>query len=385
MANMIDYLKWRGDLTFAEREFNEVDNLILSELAYLNFNGIVSSGMTPQLTLRDISELVVKTESAAKDVFIDPTPLLIEAASSARFSDVMISGYEDDTDADRGIQFAAMMFYLPDNTVYVAYRGTDLSIVGWREDFSFSYQTVTPGQSAARSYLDRVADSTTLPIRVGGHSKGGNLAVYAALFCRSDVRKDRIIHVYSNDGPGFVDTIAKSSNYYEMVSRIDKFVPESSIVGILLSSRETAIIIKSDAKGPIQHDPFTWLVSPSGFVRSEKRSTSGEISDYALSNWIDSLTQAQRETFVSVLFDTVEASGARTLNDLIDKKWITYNAISKAAKKLDPQIHKEVLGILLKLAASSREAIWNEAKRSFESKKELSRSFSKDKSNAEEK
>ena len=206
MANILDYLTWRGDLRFHERPFNEVDNLIFSELAYADWGGIVPEDGT-RVPLAEACQHYVNDGRDQSYLANDPRPLAEALLQSERFRDVEMSRYVSKTDTEQQLQFAAVTFHLEDGSLYVAFRGTDNSIVGWREDFNMSFLSHTPGQAEAAAYLDRAAAENDGPILVGGHSKGGNFAVYAAAFCES-TPPERIRRVYSNDGPGFNRAVA---------------------------------------------------------------------------------------------------------------------------------------------------------------------------------
>ena len=207
MANILEYLDWRGDLTLSERPFNEVDNLILAEICYLDFSGFVPAGFqTQQVTLQAAASayFAAHPETNMGVLVPDQIPVLVEhAAKTARFGDIRLLGYVNRIDEETQTQFSALTMLLPDGSAYVAFRGTDDTIVGWKEDFNMAFTPEIPAQKYAAEYLRQV--SGTLPFRpllVGGHSKGGNLAVYASVFCGQEVQK-RILAVYNNDGPGF--------------------------------------------------------------------------------------------------------------------------------------------------------------------------------------
>lgn len=211
MANILEYLDWRGDLTLLERPFNEVDNLILAEICYLDFSGFVPAGFqTQQVTLLDAASayFAAHPETNMGVLVPDQIPVLVEhAAKTARFGDIRLLGYVNRIDEETQTQFSALTMLLPDGSAYVAFRGTDDTIVGWKEDFNMAFTPEIPAQKYAAEYLRQV--SAALPFRpllVGGHSKGGNLAVYAAVFCGQDVQK-RILAVYNNDGPGFYSSL----------------------------------------------------------------------------------------------------------------------------------------------------------------------------------
>lgn len=208
MANMMDYLDWRGDLTFELSEFNEVDSLILSQLVYVAFDGIVPQfGSEGAVSIREASEEYWKRhteeEVLAHVSMTKSAPFVMrKMAQTARFADSMLSGYVNDISDEEQSQFSVVCVTLPDNSLYVAFRGTDNTLIGWREDFNMGYLMETPGQLKAVEYLNRAVTEQYQTVRVGGHSKGGNLAVYASVKCLPQIQ-DKIVDVYSNDGPGF--------------------------------------------------------------------------------------------------------------------------------------------------------------------------------------
>lgn len=363
--NILDYLDWRGDLTFAERPFNEVDNLILSTLAYLKMDGLVPENPSASVSIAD---LPAKYKAAGYDqtaFFNDPYPLAEKAADTARFKDVRVSRYMSRTETDEAVQFAAVTFDLGDGTQYVAYRGTDETIVGWREDFNLALLPKTPGQSEAVDYVNAVAADTAGKLRLGGHSKGGNFAVYAAAFCEEATKK-RILSVYSNDGPGFLHEIADSEAYKSILPRIQKIIPDSSLIGILLSGSEPKHVIASAAHGVMQHNPYTWNILGQHFVAAERRDPFSVFIDETMARWIETLNDEQKQTLITAIFDSLEASGVSTVNDLKTGNLATYNAILQAIKKLDPSMQSEVADAMRKLALAGRDVLHEEIQKKLE-------------------
>ncbi len=354
MANILDYLRWRGDLLLTERAFNEVDNLILSHLAYAAFDGIVptpESGGTVRLW-----KAAERYDEAGIDqtaINQDPGPLLRQAAGSARFRDLRIGYYVNRVDKERQIQFCAMTCLLPDDTIYVAFRGTDNTIVGWREDFNTTFLARTPGQQAAVDYINAVAGWTDEPLRVGGHSKGGNLALYAAAFCEKPVQ-ERILQVFSNDGPGFKDDLLSEHGYLAILPKARLILPEASLVGLLLSNRLEPQIIQSSASGTAQHNPYTWQVEGTSFVSAEGRRGLSQLMDDTLDRWNNTLTDEQRQTVITGVFDSMEASGVTTISEINANRWVCYNAILKAIRALDPEVQRQIRDSLKK----SRPSDW---------------------------
>jgi hypothetical protein len=326
MGNIMDYLDWRGDLTFAQSPFNEVDNLILAQLAYLNFDFIVPperSGMSVTVRraaeqyFRRYSEDQIRQFSYLVRITI---PLLKKMAACPRFADAKLSNFQNMVDIERTKQFAAMHIELPDDTVYVSYRGTDNTIIGWKENFNMSIMTPVPAQFEALRYLEDTAAENDAPLRLGGHSKGGNLAVYAAVMCRPDVKR-RILEVYNNDGPGFDAKITRSAAYQEMLGKIRTIIPQSSIVGMLLEHEEEYTVVKSSQTILMQHEAFSWEVLGTGFVRAEQVAKQSELLDMTLKSWLNQLDRAQRIQFVTALFHIFESADIWTLEDLTRAKW----------------------------------------------------------------
>ena len=370
MSNILDYLDWRGDILFSERPFNEVDNLILSELAYVNMKGLVPSEDSSSITL---SELFKKYRESKDKLVIpmnDPEPLLERAAASDRFRNVRLMLLREKTDIDEQLQFCAVSFIIGDGSCYISFRGTDATIVGWREDCNFSFLSQTPGQLAAADYVNEAASLTDCSLRVGGHSKGGNFAVYGAAFCNEKIRDKRITEIYCNDGPGFNDNVINSEQYKATLPKIRKIIPESSLVGLLLSGAEEKTIIKSSAKGIYQHNPFSWCVTGCCFEKADGLSAESTLMNEALSKWIGELDDSDRKLFVTSVFDSIEASGALTLNDINKNKLMSYNAMMNAAKEISAERRIKLFNMLRSLTEISGEVFFNEARKKFEQIKE---------------
>ena len=357
MGTMLDYIAWRGDLSFRDDAFNEVDNLILSELAYTKMEEIVDgpeSGRT--VTLPEICAACERLGRSAEGNANDPYPLLRAAAAAPRFASIRAGAYVNIIDEERDIQFSAVSFHLEDGTLYVAFRGTDNTIIGWREDFTISYLKETPGQYEAVRYLERAAAGAEGPLLVGGHSKGGNLAVYAAAFCNAQTRA-RIVTVYSNDGPGFNHDVVEKETYREILPRVSLFIPEASIIGILLFNKEEKTVVRSNAAGARQHDPYTWEVLGKRFVTVESQTTTSLFLDETLDRWVEGLDRDQISALVSVIFDSMEATGAQTLTELRRKRWHSYRRILQSLQKTDPAVQKTVMEMAKKLIASGRDVL----------------------------
>lgn len=359
MASILDYLDWRGDITFAERPFNEVDNLLLAELSYLDFGGIVPADFAAAVPLSDaVAAFTKRTPHADMGVLVpDKIPGLAQKmAASARFRDVLLSGYVCKLDEQTETQFAALCAALPDGTVYAAFRGTDDTIVGWKEDFNMGFLPIVPSQREAADYLRLAAAAfPSQKLRAGGHSKGGNLAVYAAVWCGKSVQ-DQLLAVYNNDGPGFHTSLLDRPEHQRIANRIQTILPESSVVGMLLEHEESYQVVRSNQVGLMQHDGFSWQVLGTQFVHLSGLTEGGRIVDSALRDFVRGLDQEQRIRFVDALFEVLTCTNAETLTDLKDGGFRTAYSMLKTVRSLDPDTRQALsgtLGLLVRSGAKS--------------------------------
>ncbi len=337
MSNILDYLDWRGDIRIAVSPFNEVDNLLLSELSYVNFDEILP-GIESDIwmTVKEAEQIFFSKYDREKiyedHSFMAKVPLVLEKmAKSQRFQDMKLSCYVNQIDEEEEKQFSALVAECSDNTYFIAFRGTDDTLVGWKEDFNMSYISVVPSQLEAVSYLERVAEKVTGKLRLGGHSKGGNLAVYAAVQCKEEIQ-ERIIEIYNNDGPGFSKEMLMSEPYNRVRERIWTIVPQTSVVGMLLEHEEEYLVTKSSQSGIMQHDPLSWEVLGAKFVYLDDVKKNSRILDRTLKNWINEMTRDQREEFVMALFHVIDETGAKNLSELSEDKLGNLGALIKTVK-----------------------------------------------------
>lgn len=321
MANVFDYLDWRGDVAFSGAPFNEIDNLILAQLCFLDLSSIVPSDPAGAcVRLEDAVDryLILHPLESTSMGFIVPETIphmAIKAAKSRRFRDICVCAFVNRIDAAREEQFSATTYLLGDGTAYVAYRGTDDTLIGWKENFNMGFKDTIPAQADAVHYLNDVLRALPHPVRVGGHSKGGNLALYASVYADPALR-ERILDVYSNDGPGFSSGILHSEEYRTIKPRVHSIVPESSVVGMLLDHEENYQVVKSTAKGLFQHDGFSWQLIGDHFVTLESRSAESQYIDKTLKAWLSDMDDEHREKFVDALYTVLSATNAQTLSEL---------------------------------------------------------------------
>lgn len=344
-ATVSDYLRWRGDLTFAQDGFNEVDNLLLCIISYIKLENIPRlRSFDPQdaMPMGDVCRLLTEEDEQLGLSTLDYIPLMRQAAETPRFREVSLFAFESLHDEDRQMQFAAVSFLLPDGSVYAAYRGTDMTIVGWQEDFNMSFLSAVPAQVKAAEYAGAVARACPRrALRIGGHSKGGNLAVYSAAKSSGEIQ-ERIVAVHNNDGPGFAWDISETPGHKRIASRIHTILPQTSVVGMLMEHEKRYQVVHSTYDGLYQHDGFSWQVLGTQFVHLDDFSREGKLVDETLSSWADSLNTQQREALADALYSVFTASGAKTLSELTEEKLKSAAAMLKTYKNLDRETRRMV-------------------------------------------
>lgn len=358
MGDMFDYISWRGDLSFSNVPFGQVDALVFSTLVYLRFEGIVPQAVANPVPLHVAAEAFLKLNDADTRVRSrNDLTLLRLAANCERFRDVRLCCYRSKLLEQEQTQFAVMACILPDTTVFVAFRGTDNTLVGWQEDFNMSFCDSVPAQREAAAYLEELAGVWPVLLRLGGHSKGGNLAVYAGAKQNTATQR-RILEIYNLDGPGFTDSMLKDPGYLSIVPKIYTYIPESSVIGMLLEHEEAYSVIKSRQIGLLQHEPYSWEVMGGDFIHVKEISAGNRFADRTIKNWIRDMTREDREILVQTIFELVRSGGASEVKDLLHPKNI--HAFFKNLKN-NPQSKKLLAGEFLELMRAIRETV-NETK-----------------------
>lgn len=339
MGNIMDYISWRGDLTFEKSKFNEVDNLILACFSYVNLDGIPAVAEQKGIELKNLAEEFMKLhtikELEADKSFIRLAPfMMLEMAETNRFGNSVIRNYVNEIVTEAEQQFAAVEIVLEDGTSYVSFRGTDDTIIGWKEDFNLS-TGVVPAQERAVEYVRRVSENTSGMLRVGGHSKGGNLAIYGAVMCKE--AHEKILEVYSNDGPGFSKEFQELPETEVMMDKIIRIIPEYSIIGTLLEHEKDPVIVASSSKGLLQHDGFSWEVQGPALVRRDSLSRTALRFIAILHKWIDGMDMEQKKVLIEDLFATLQASGYENLSEVQSGGLKSLAAMVKRVEKFAPE------------------------------------------------
>lgn len=354
-GTMIDYVKTYGIRGFAEEPLNEVDSLILCQFAYLKFDGMVP-GISENKSSVTLQELYAHEdyEKLFKNTWFvrNNKRLFTEMLNSKRFGGIKLNAYVNIVEPEQETQFSAITLRLEDGTVYVAYRGTDESIIGWKEDLNMAFLDPIPGQAYSVKYLNMVSGKISGPFYVGGHSKGGNLAVYAAMNCPKSVQ-ERIIKVYNMDGPSFRPEVLERCDYRAIRERTVKIIPHSSLVGMLFEQTMDYRVVKSKALGLLQHDPFSWHVRYGRFVDIKQVFEGQKALDDTLNEWIMSLDEQQIRTFADTLYDVLSAAKKDNLIDFSADWMNSLSSVAGAIKEVDEetkQMIRTTIKALLRLA-----------------------------------
>ena len=348
MKSVVYYAK-NEKRSFKEYPFNNVDSLIFSILSYYDFQDDVPSLFScgkkkiKDIDLSKVSDYVKLLGDKKKYIV-----LLNNVVNNPRYNEMYLDNYYEKESIEREMQFKALTIE-NNEFMYVSFMGTKSSLISWKEDFNMSYLYPIPSQKIAVKYLNKVMLETTKRIYVGGHSKGGNLAVYASTktFFFNQLRIKR---VFSHDGPGFVKEFFNSKKYYFIKNKIDKTIPASSIVGTLFYSDEPYKVIKASGLGPAQHTPVNWLVDKDKFVYLDDTSISSKHFDIAVSKWINSLTIDERINFVNALYKVLSDNGFDAINITEKKYFKIYSSVRKGIKNLDEETKKMVIEIFKRLA-----------------------------------
>jgi len=346
--NFLTYLKWRGDLSFKTHPFNEIDALILSELVYIHLDGIVPGvGEEGNITIREANAKYEKSTVREMLFYKQKEELFDVLAFSPRFSELTLCNFVNTYDKIEQQQFAAMHVNVSPYLTFVAFRGTDSTVVGWREDFNMSYMMPVPAQQSAMDYVDQTAKGLFKKYWFGGHSKGGNLAIYSGVFCNPKIQK-KLVKINSFDGPGFNRKMVDDPAYKAVENIISAFVPEGSIVGMLMEHQEDYKVVESTEFGLLQHEGFSWTVDRDEFVLVDDVDAFSKSFSVTLKTWLADMAPEERKGLVDAFFDVFVEAGINDFTEIADIDVRTAGNLLKAVTKV-PHEHRERIGKLIKL------------------------------------
>ena len=352
MGNVTDYLKEYGKYSFLERDFSDVDGLVLAQFSYLKFDGVVP-GLLEEKESVAICEMRTCPEEDAlfADVLFaeENRSLYYAMCESRRFGTMKMNYYVNRIDLERPSQFSAVTCFLEDGSVYIAFRGTDETLAGWREDFDMACRMLTKSQELSVEYLNLAAEKCEGMLFVGGHSKGGNLAVYSAMYCEEQIKR-RIRLVYNLDGPGFLPGYGKNGHYEKIAARVRKIIPHASVVGMLFEDTSAYQVVESCSRGVFQHDAFSWIIQEGHFVEAEELYRSWRMMGEILNRWIETLSERQRKCFIQELFRILDETQTETVLDF-PKNW--------------KRIMRHLAEVLQDTDRETRKALWKIGKTLF--------------------
>ncbi len=364
MKNMIDYVRETGPLAWDAKPFCAADSVVLCQLAYLDWEGVVPPPDKPKDTVRLADAIVLGGIRPLCATYFMPElneRLLFALLESGRFRDIRVHAHVDEIDPESEKQFSALCFTLPTGAGYVAFRGTDATLTGWKEDFSMAFRCPVPAQEAAVAYLDRVARGMGTPLLVGGHSKGGNLAVYAAMKCAPETRR-KLRGVFNHDGPGFRGDVLDDPGFRSIAGMLQTILPQASVVGMLLQHDNRYRVVESTAAGILQHNQFTWRIEDGDLRYAAQLDSSAALFGRTLDAWLAGLDDEQRERFSDTLFRVLEASGLQNLKSP-ERGWRKAAAdAARAMQDIDPDTRRFILEVFRLLLEAARDGLAEQVK-----------------------
>ena len=366
MKNMLDYIKEFGHLSFEERAFSEIDALVLTELEYLPLEKVVPSDENGEtfVTVKDIAEYMKEH----KQELFDENPMMITeerhevsqlVANASRYQGLKFFGVVSEWDKDTTKQFAAVTVEVEPSVRLVVFRGTDETLIGWKEDFLMTYSPLVAAQTDAKEYLAKQASLWGGDLMISGHSKGGNLAIYAAATQEEDVQL-RIVDIFCFDSPGLYRSVLETKGYQNIVPLAMRYIPQDSLVGLMLESEVPYVIVKSNATGAMQHSAMTWEIEDGQFIKMEKLTKNSQLNDQTFKKWTESVSDEELELFWNVFFELLFSVGIDTVNDLYGQFMHYVQEFLKAAGDMDEE-KRELLTRIALLLVSTRFEVWKDS------------------------
>ena len=366
MKNMLDYIKEFGHVSFEERAFSEIDALVLTELEYLPLEKVVPSDENGEnfVTVKEIAEYMQEH----KQELFDENPMMITEerhevsqviADAPRFQSLKFFGVVSEWDKDTTKQFAAVTVEVEPSVRLVVFRGTDDTLIGWKEDFLMTYSPLVAAQTDAKEYLAKQASLWDGDLMISGHSKGGNLAIYAAATQVEDVQL-RIVDIFCFDSPGLYRSVLETKGYQNIVPLAMRYIPQDSLVGLMLESEVPYVIVKSNATGAMQHSAMTWEIEDGQFIKMEKLTKNSQLNDQTFKKWTESVSDEELELFWNVFFELLFSVGIDTVNDLYGEFMHYVQEFLKAAGNMDEE-KRELLTRIALLLVSTRFEVWKDS------------------------
>ena len=368
MSNINDYLSWRGDIPInSSSKFNEIDSMILARFSYLLFDRI---NMKEKETIESISKKM-KDFDNEEFRYNGDKEMITKLGVSNRFQNMNVTDFIETNEKEIEKQFGAITIHISDEEMYISYIGTDSTIYGWKEDFNMSFMDIVPCQLAGKEYIETLAQKyPNKKIRVGGHSKGGNVAIYSAVMANKDIQ-DRIIKVYNYDGPGFNRKMIESMGDITILEKIETYLPQDSVIGRIMEHREKCEVVESVEKGILQHDIYSWQVMRDDVIKLDSLTDTSEIINKTLTDWLENTTIEQRKIFMDGIFELFYSTEARTFGEISKNLSNNLLTIYKTYQNINEE-DKKTITEMLKLFAKVYFTVVKDAQTNkFEQMKEL--------------
>ena len=365
MPTIFDYLKANQYDSFYDKEFTVLDALALTELAYLPFEDLVPAEISVQnyISLQHLAEQFEEKFQGKYPplgmVNAHRLKLLSYLSSFKRYKHIKALGFANDVSLDSQKQFAAITYQIRPKEYLVVFRGTDDSIIGWKEDFHLTYMKEIPAQLAARDYLKEVLDKLDSKVWLAGHSKGGNLATYAACHVETSIQ-DRVQKVYSFDAPGLHSSIRNSDNFKAIEGKILSIIPENSIVGMMLETPETDLVVKSKTFGLLQHLMVSWEIEGDQFKVVPKVTEDSIQVDQTLKSWTASLSEEELRDFFDLFFGLFIEAGIYRFGDITVDTPVKIQKLIENRRNLTPE-QATMMDRLSRQLIDTRIQVWKDS------------------------
>ena len=365
MGNLITYVQQYGAQTFEDKSLTDIDVLVLTEIAYLPFDEIVPASFEVKAAI-SLNQLgkefeTIKEKEHENNPFMitkERIQLLDVVSKSHRFKDVKVFGFMNDIDDELTKQFAAVCYQWEEESRWIIFRGTDESLTGWKEDFMMTYSDLIPAQTDAIEYLRKQAELFSGSLNISGHSKGGNLSLYASAMQEEDIQH-RIQQIYCWDAPGVHRSILNTEGYQRVVSKAKRYIPQDSIVGLMLESQVPYHIIESQGSGISQHSALMWNIEEDHFVELTELTKNSQLTDQTFKQWTEVVSDEDLKLFFDTFFELIFEMGVETVNDVYYNFRMYMQKFFEKTYQMDPE-KREVLLRVGHLLFQIRYEIWKE-------------------------
>ena len=356
--NIFDYVDYYKDYTFIDKGFNEVDNVVFSCLSYLNFTNIVSTNASNKMTIKEVSDIYFSSNNKNLDkknivAIREALKLFKIVKDTIRYKDILVYNYR--YIGNESSQFSGITFEIKKDLCYVAFEGTDQLISGWKEDCKMAYEFPVEAHKYAIKYLNHYFTFSNKKLIVGGHSKGGNLALVSSMYCNFLVKR-KILNIYSNDGQGLRKSQIESSKYGSIQDRFIHILPQFSIVGLLLRHDQNYTVIHSTVPGLLAHCTSYWKIEEDHFVR-DKLSPFSEILDKGIITWLDKYDDEKRKKFIDCVFKILEDNNIQSLLQLKKEIKLLFKVV-REAKNIDPIVSEMLKDLIKVMTDTNKEFTW---------------------------